>query len=346
MSTLSERWHASDPKPVPALRRTPRKLCSVERCRRRIAQGELCKVHSISADDSPDLAPIVELFERRGIKWDGETPTDKRRPISTAAYALAGYARNLGIPPLAQRYAEYRVAHPAMLVSELVRALKSRGIRNERIVFRFERDHRVQQYMRALAHLAGGQSLASLDDPTRIQEVIGDASELLELLWRRARFKLGDYLLPDGSPDVEAIRAAPSGVFAGLEQSEVETKTKRGETRVERRWKVSPVSVDNAQALLAKVLNLGHINDPSVQIQVQQTNVVQALGKLSDAALKELCTALGVGATTAVQASEPAQVIEATATPVLPEPQEPQDAELAAATAALALDPGLVESES
>ena len=82
-----------------------------------------------------------------------------------------------------------------------------------------------------------------------------------------------------------AIKAAPAGTFAGLEVYETETTTKDGQVTVNRRWKVPPTSPGEAHATLAKVLALGHVNDPG-QLVVNQTLVVQALNALPASTLR------------------------------------------------------------
>jgi hypothetical protein len=242
----------------------------------------------------------------RAVNYDPSLRRALRmEPRSPGSYALAGYARELGLSPKAQRYAEYRVTHP-----EDTKGAAALAAGNKRAE-RYEKDGAVRKYMAALAHVAAGRSLASWDEPSRIQETIGDAAELMAILWRRARFKLGDYTLPDGSPDWPKINAAPPGTFAGWDRA----------------GRPIPTDPGDAQALLAKVLNLGHVNDPTTAVQVNLVQTVQALGRLSDGALRELQDALsrlpGAPPAPALPAPHAAQ---APAAAVQPEPPEPRAA--------------------
>lgn len=228
----------------------------------------------------------------------------RRTPLSPEAYALAGYARELGISPKSQRYAELRILNPALGSNEVARMAGSKRPNGGND---YEKRPKVRQYLAALAHVASGRSMASFDTPTRIHETLGDAAELLELLWRRARFKLGDYENADGSINEAAVHAAPPGVFAG--------RDKQG--------RPMPTGVGEAQALLAKVLNLGHVNDASATVHLNQTILVQALGRMSEPALRELQAVLvPQSALPALQSPAPA-IIEVQATPAPAEPPAP-----------------------
>jgi hypothetical protein len=221
--------------------------------------------------------------------------TRPSEPTSVEAYALAGYAKELGLNARYQRYAEYRVLHPEASKVDVARAAGvSRGAQVTHVMAaRIEKDPRVIKYMAALVHVASGRSLSSLGSPEQLaKRAIGDTQELLELLWRAARFRVGDYVSMDGTPDLDAIRAAGPGVFSGLDYFENTTTTVKGDTTVSKRWRVPAVSPQAAQLALAKILNVGHVNDPSSVTQVQQTVLIQALGKMSDGALKELQGAL------------------------------------------------------